>query len=130
MILNKQPPFWFIIREAFPSASLEKQVFAFYPNIYSSVTLSDDILVHEYAHLKQQKSFLGACYWWIWYILDPQYRVQMEIEAYKEQYKYVKERYDRNLVSKLLDKIATNLSSEVYNLCISYEDARNAICRA
>lgn len=140
MILNSKPPLWFLIHLAFPKASLEKQIFAFYPHIYSSVALSEDLKVHEETHLKQQGSWRGAVLWWIKYSLFPSFRVKMEVEAVRNQIgkanqmclewvkmrKMTYEQY-RQAMAALLGKLAKNLSSDVYNNCVSFEDVKDLI---
>lgn len=117
-----------MIHNAFPSASLEKQIFTFYPNIYSSVPLSEDLMAHENTHLAQQKSFLGALKWWRRYIDDPKFRTEQEIEACKAQLRAAKSMVkDRNKISGFIDILAKNLSSEVYGNCVSFEEARKRI---
>lgn len=127
MELNKKPPFWFIIHKAFPKANLKEQIFAFYPHIYSSIALSEDLLEHENTHLRQQKSFMGACLWWFRYIVSPKYRIKVEIEACRNQIKKAKTMVSGHAVFQLYLKMCRNLSSEVYGNCISYSEVQRLL---
>ena len=52
--------------------------------------LSDDLLVHELTHVKQQLTYPGGKEgWWERYFRDEQFRFDQEIEAYRAQYKKV-----------------------------------------
>lgn len=53
--------------------------------------LSDDLIVHECTHLKQQAAVGGPEEWWDLYINDPTFRFEQEVEAYRAQTAYVLE---------------------------------------
>jgi len=129
-VYNSPPPFWFLIRRAFPSASLEHQIFAFYPAIYSSVPVSADLMEHEGTHLKQQGSKLGALVWWFRYWYSPGFRYRMEVEACTAQYHKAQTMASREHVKALLEKMADNLSSSVYNNCVTREQAYRDLANA
>ena len=125
-ILNEQPP----ILDKLLKAGLkprETTVFAYGDTLYnpSGVPIPPDILVHEQAHIRQQKDnkdFLDK------YLNDKEYRLKVEVEAFREQYKFVCEMLkDRNYRAKCLHSLAQQLSSEVYGKIINYSEAINKI---
>lgn len=94
-------------------------IFAYDDTIYTNNYLSDDLLVHEKTHLIQQKRD-GLKYWTRNYLESPHYRLQQELESYKEQLKSIK---DRNHRAKIRVESAKVLSSELYGSIVTYENA-------
>lgn len=129
-IVTTPPPFWFMIHHYFPAASLDRQIFAFGTQIHwkhqmDGQKLSLDLVAHEVTHLKQQQfTFWGAVEWWIKYCRDADFRITMELEAYRAQLDAAKAMTnDRNAIFKLANTLADNLSSDIYGSCISKQKA-------
>jgi len=126
-ILIEQPP----ILDKILKAGMKPQkttIFAFKGKIFnpSGVDIPADILVHEEVHLKQQKGADDD--WYDRYLTDKEFRLNEEIAAFREQYKFFCEmERDRNLRTRYLDKIAKNLSSEIYGEIISKSEVINKI---
>lgn len=120
MIKHTPPPNYKEIRKHFPNADFNNGiVFTYFPNIYIKGHIYEDLLVHEQTHLKQQNSlFETPDSWWKKYIEDPKFRIQMEIEAYHNQYK---------CNPSLLNKLARDLSSALYGNLIDYKLAEHYI---
>jgi len=125
-ILNEQPP----ILDKLLKAGLkprETTVFVYGDILYnpSGVEIPPDILVHEEVHIRQQKDnkdFLEK------YLNDKEYRLKVEVEAFREQYKFVCEMLkDRNYRAKCLYSLAQELASSVYGEIINYSEAINKI---
>jgi len=125
-ILNEQPP----ILDKLLKAGLkprETTVFVYGDILYnpSGVEIPPDILVHEEVHIRQQKDnkdFLEK------YLNDKEYRLKVEVEAFREQYKFVCEMLkDRNDRAKCLHSLAQELASSVYGEIINYSEAINKI---
>lgn len=94
-------------------------IFAYSPDIYTDYKLTSDLLIHENTHLKQQEE-IGLDLWVEKFLNDPQFRLDMEIEAYKKQLNSIldsKKRRDMTLVC------AENLSSDLYDNIISLSEA-------
>jgi aminoglycoside N3'-acetyltransferase len=88
--------------------------------------MTEDLLVHEKVHIKQQ----GKRYrkWWDKYFNDKEFRLQEELEAYREQYKWVKENIkNRNQQSKYLLFFAESLSGKMYGNLIDKQEALRII---
>ncbi len=85
-----------------------------------------DLLKHEETHMKQQGSDIEG--WWDRYIKDKDFRLKQELEAYRNQYNFIKNSGKNwNYVSIFLSRIATDLSSEIYGNIISYDEAMRLI---
>jgi hypothetical protein len=81
---------------------------------------------HEATHCRQQGDDPES--WWERYLVDPQWRVLQEIEAYRAQWKQARKMIkDRNIRHKLLMNIARDLSSAIYGNAISFDAAYKAI---
>jgi hypothetical protein len=101
----------------------ESTIFVFEDTIYTNNPIPYDIMFHERIHLAQQKKH-GAKNWINNYIKDKQFRLAQEVEAYREQLKFVlKETKDRQEYAHILTESATNLSSPLYGSLISYPEA-------
>lgn len=95
------------------------------PNLPEDQTISDDLLVHESTHTKQQGDDPDA--WWKQYFDDVPFRKSQEVEAYKNQYQFAKARYGTKNANNLLVHLASDLSSEIYGLGITYNQAEKLI---
>lgn len=101
----------------------ENTIFAWDGIVYTNFSLPDDLIVHEQTHHRQQEQY-GLDNWLKQYLENPQFRLEMEIEAYKNQTACIR---DRNLRFKLARECAKHLSSELYGNIISYRDALDLI---
>jgi hypothetical protein len=110
---------------------LEKTViFTYGDTIYSPTTqeISRNLEVHEAVHMRQQGDDPAG--WWERYLLDDEFRLSQEVEAYHEQYKFVQQDVkDRNLRTRFLMKIAADLSGPMYGNIVTHRQALNMIKR-
>ncbi len=126
-ILIEQPP----ILDKILKAGMKPQkttIFAYKGKIYnpSGVDIPADILVHEEVHLKRQEGAEDD--WYDKYLTDKEFRLNEEILAFREQYKFYCEMVrDRNLRARYLHSLAKNLSSEVYGGIIKLDEAINKL---
>lgn len=88
----------------------DRVVFAYDKDIYTNYPLSQDLLIHENTHLKQQEKY-GLDTWVDNYLNDINFRVKMEEEAYKAQLESVK---DRNERFRLKLQIQKDIDSGLY----------------
>jgi len=77
----------------------EDTVVAYDGNIYSNKPLYPDVLVHEKVHLAQQKKY-GLSYFVKQYLNDKDFRLKVELEAYKAQLDSIKDELLREAVRK------------------------------
>jgi len=100
-------------------AVTDRTIFAWDDSIYCNYNLSPDLIIHEQTHLKQQKKY-GLDVWLERYIDDEEFRLKMELQAYRKQLMSIKDREKRNRVRM---QVSSDLSSDLYNNIISYEEA-------
>lgn len=125
-IIQSYPPNFEKIREKFDPP--RNTVFAYGDTIFApdGVNLSEDLIVHESVHCKQQGGDIDG--WWKRYMEDEQFRLSQEVEAYREQYKFFKKHSkDRNSHARFIHRIAGDLCSGMYGSIISYSEAINKI---
>lgn len=97
----------------------DRTIFAYDNKIYANDELTPDLIVHEFTHWRQQNE-IGLDKWVELYLTDNNFRLKMELEAYKKQLDSIKNREYRN---KIRIESATNLSSQLYGNIISKEEA-------
>lgn len=97
--------------------------------IHCKVDISPEKVVHEVVHVKQQKK-IGRDEWWRLYLDMPQFRLEQEIEAYTEEYKFIKRNIkNKEIVFKKLIHLAKDLSSKTYGDIITTDDAMSIILK-
>ncbi len=94
-------------------------IFAHDHKIYTDDIPPEHLLIHEMTHHIQQDHY-GLDAWVTRYLNDKEFRLAMEIEAYVQQLKSIK---DRNKRAWQLMLSAKDLSSDLYGNIISKEDA-------
>lgn len=78
--------------------------------IYSNKNLYKDVYLHELVHLRQQKAY-GLHEFVDRYLVDKDFRLKMEGEAYREQIDSIK---DEGLRNAVISDIITGLTSGLY----------------
>lgn len=94
-------------------------IFAYDGNIYTNDILPYHLIIHEETHLKQQDDF-GLYNWVDNYLTSKEFRLKMEVEAYRKQLASIKNREFRNVVRLAVSK---DLASSLYGNIVSYDDA-------
>lgn len=104
-------------------------VFTVGDTIHSAVEIPRDLMVHELTHVRQQREFPGGYEeWWNRYLEDPRFRYEQELEAYQNQYRWIKNNIkDRNQQARLFMEIAQLLSGEMYGNVVTLSEAMEAI---
>lgn len=101
-------------------------VYTYGDTVYTNVdTVPEDILEHEKVHQKQQGT--NPDWWWKRYLIDPQFRLEEEVEAYAAQLSWVKERTNNKIASECLYDLAQNLRAPMYGLNLSHQKAEQLI---
>lgn len=84
------------------------------------------IKAHEDVHRIQQGIDIEG--WWDQYIIDPAFRLAMEIPAHQREWEYFSEhggnRHERRRMIKL---ISQRLSGKLYGNLVNFKDAKNLI---
>jgi len=117
--LKKQSefPLLDIYKEVFPVT--EDTIFAFDHVIYTNNSIPEHLFIHETVHHEQQDR-IGLTKWVQDYLHDDEFRLKMEVEAYRVQLLSIK---DSNARAKVWIESAKNLSSDLYGNIISYKEA-------
>ena len=97
----------------------DRTIFAYDKVIYSNYDLPMNLVVHETVHFDQQEHF-GLDKWVDMYLNDDEFRLEMEIEAYRKQLEFIK---DSKLKARVWIESAQNLSSELYGNLVSRAEA-------
>lgn len=124
---NQYPPNIDKVREVL-DVSKPGVIFTYGNEIYipSGIPLPDHLEVHEGVHVKQQY-LMGKDTWWEQYLHDEQFRLSQELEAYREQMRFIKQRYSRDYRRMMLNQLAKDLSSGIYGKVIDKHRAKQLI---
>ena len=101
----------------------ERTIFAYDHVIYANSPLPDHLIIHESTHFKQQDKY-GLKKWVKKYLKDDEFRLEMEIEAYKNQVYSIRDRNERN---KLKISCCRDLSSSLYGNLLTFDEAMEKI---
>lgn len=128
-IKHKQPPNYDEIVKHFPVvANMSGVIFTYGDILYvpSGNDIPDHLMIHEETHQRQQAD-IGVKTWWSYYFKNPSFRLTHEVEAYRNQYEYIKEHSNRQQRRQLLQQLAKDLSRPMYGNLISKKDALELI---
>jgi hypothetical protein len=130
-IVNEKPPVWEECLKFFPTIENHPVVFAWGDKLYNpnNANVTEDLIAHERVHSHQQNDISGGVEaWWKKYLLEPQFRLEQEIEAYQVQYYFQSNRLkDRNKLYRELHRYASVLSSPLYGNVITLSEAERLI---
>lgn len=127
-IVYKKPPFWFITSMIF-NAKWGDVCFAWGDTIYTQKELPEHVIVHEKVHLQQMRhSKIIGLYWIAMYHLSSKFRLKAEIPAYRVQYKFIKNKLNKQQAFIVLNNLAELMSSDTYGNMISFNEAKKLIC--
>lgn len=121
------PPNYDKIKEAFDIEN-KPVVFCYGKYLYnpSGGIVPPDLIEHESTHCRQQNGDPEA--WWDRYISDKNFRLAQEVEAYRNQYKYIcRISNNRNEIFDFLKQISIDLSSSIYGNITTFTEAMNLI---
>jgi len=101
----------------------ETTIFAYDNIIYANSQLPNHLIIHESTHFKQQEKY-GLKKWVKKYLKNDEFRLEMEIEAYRNQVNSIKDRNQRN---RLKIKCCRDLSSSLYGNLLTFDEAMKII---
>ncbi len=102
-------------------------VFTYGDTIYADGEISYGLVRHELTHVRQQTS-MGKDIWWDKYLVDPEFRLSQEIEAYQNQYRIYREKEPaRAYIYRIA--MADDLSGGLYQVEITFEEAKKLIAQ-
>lgn len=128
-ISEEKPPVFEQCQELF-GISWDTTVFAYGDTIHvkDKKNLTDHLIEHEMVHLKQQGGNPQA--WWEKYLVDSEFRLSQEIEAYQREYRYLRGKsFNREGLHRLVRFWAYNLSGSIYGNLTTFKDAYNLIIK-
>lgn len=100
-------------------------VFTVGNTLHARCQVPDYLMVHERVHMKQQGDTPEV--WWKNY-LDPDFSYSQELEAYRAEYQFLKEK-DRESAIKAAHEFAKALGGEMYGGCVAGNKALLDIIR-
>jgi len=126
------PPINFAaIKAVFPSAADEGVLFCYGDTIHnpSGGFIAPQLLAHEEVHSKQQ-AIIGPVKWWDYYLANPPWRFNEELEAHIVEYHdFIKRNKNREMRRNYLDAVARRLSGPLYGSVSTFGEARLLIER-
>jgi hypothetical protein len=128
-IVQELPPHFDRVQERFGILP-RGVIFCWGDTIYSpgQAELPEHIIVHEAVHCKQQENTQGGIEaWWNLYLIDDEFRLSQEVEAYQAQWAYLCENADRGERRRILKQICKDLSGQIYGRLISKDKAKELI---
>ena len=131
-IVKEQPPIWAAAKKVFDFDE-EKTIFSWGDIIYNpgGVEVDQFLRTHEGVHEGQQEQNGGPQQWWMRYLKDPMFRAHQECQAYGAQYAHFCRVYkDKGLRKKYFDSLVHDLTSGMYKLHMTREDATVAILKS
>lgn len=113
------PPNWNELLNFF-IVDWDKTVVTYGNTIHSQYPLPPDVKIHELVHVRQQLAY-GVEHWWNEYILNLEFRLRQEVQAYREQYKFAKDKTTKPQI--FLTQLAKDLSGAMYGEMIDFNKA-------
>jgi hypothetical protein len=108
----------------------ESAVFTYGPVIYApkGIDWHDvPLIAHEKVHMRQQGQ--APAHWWDRYLVDANFRLWQEVEAYHRQYMVAKRRLHPKLRQAYLQVLAGFLSSAMYGSIVSPSKAEQLVAK-
>lgn len=93
-MVYEKPPFYERAVAEFGVNWNDGIIFTYGDVIHTKYPLAPDVKIHEMTHVVQQKE-IGKDLWWGKYFDDPAFRREQELEAYRNQVKFLRDNYNR-----------------------------------
>lgn len=90
----------------------------------SNGNIPPELMAHEETHVKQQAN---PDDWWARYLVDIDFRLEQEIEAYRVQYAYAVKYCNRAYRRGLLNFISSSLAGPLYGNLLTKQRAKELI---
>lgn len=124
-IEHTKPAIYDRCKEAF-GVDWDKGVIITYGDtVYCKVELPDHLIAHEQTHIAQQQAY-GVDKWWDRYFIDKEFRLSQEIEAYRNQAKFLKNNYRRQSRREIMRQIYKDMAKYYGGMC-SEEEAEKLL---
>jgi len=129
-VVHELPPNIDKIMDAGMQPNMGAVLFAYGDKLYipGGFEPPEDLMVHEEVHSQQQEEEGGVEKWWDRYLEDKYFRIDQEVEAYAEQYRFLCiGNRDGNKRAGFLHRMAVTLSGPTYGNVIAHSAARKMI---
>lgn len=91
--------------------------------VYAKYPLTEDIVVHEATHVRQQAG-IGVEAWWEKYFMNEEFRLNQEVEAYRNQVQFIRKTVkDRNQAFTQCHKLWQDMERMYGGMC-TYREAK------
>lgn len=87
------------------------------------------LLRHENVHGQQQKRWGGPEKWWDLYLTDPNFRQEMEVEAYRAQVAFYALKLQRKELRQVIRQISKRLAGPMYGHMVTRSQAEELLTR-
>lgn len=125
-ISYEKPPNFAVLEKKF-GVKWEDIVVTYGDTVHCPAPLAEHVLKHEAIHVRQQGE-MGVEEWWKRYLDEPEFRYGQELEAYREQFRFIRSVVkDRNKQSGWLQELATALAGPMYGEIASRSEAAKQI---
>lgn len=128
-IIYDFPPNYAAIAKAFKIEGDSSVVFTYGETLYvpggTKVSLDKPLMKHEETHVRQQRA-MGVEAWWERFLIDPEFRFEQELEAYREQYRSMAA-LPLGMRVAYLTHISKALAGEIYGNLMTWPEALEAI---
>lgn len=127
-VVNEYPPNYADIAAVFNIKAMRGIVFTYGDTIYNPDhgKVSEHLMTHEEVHEKQQAA-MGVKKWWKQYLVDPEFRLSQELEAYRAQYQFLQTSHNRQQRKAILLHISKDLAGAMYGHILTKDKARELI---
>jgi hypothetical protein len=114
---GKYPPNYKQIVAAIPEVAKNPNIiFTYGSTLYvpNRSPIPFHLKAHEETHVSEQL-MMGVDNWWAEYLLNPRFRLEQELLAYRAQYQAMRKKHSpRYQIESVLLKISADLSGEMY----------------
>lgn len=122
------PPNWEYLQKKFGFESWEKGPIVTYGDTahFHKGGMPPDLHIHEEVHVRQQAA-MGVEKWFNQYLIDPAFRLDQEVEAYRCQKDYIVDNVMNHKKRTLKIDFIHECMVKMYDGMVSLEDARRLV---
>lgn len=128
-VIKAYPPNYAEICKVFKIADKKNIVFTYGDTLYRpdrSGAIPNHLRVHERTHEKQQGGDPAG--WWNRYLVDKDFRLSQEVEAYRRQYQFfISTNHNIKEQVAFLERISDDLASDIYGNLVTNSEAKRLI---
>ena len=120
---KSKPPIYERCAEQFGVRWKDKVIFTYGDTIHCKNKVGKQKIAHETTHVNQQLEY-GVKAWWERYFIDVDFRIEQEVEAYRNEIDWVRSKiWDMKNRKARIDHIIEDLCSPMYGSVVNYKKA-------